>query len=757
MEKKLYDLMDWAAIEETVYAEAPRPDRLLGENAAGTGQLVFAFFPGAKNVKIITKKGKVFQMEEADEAGVFTALLPYRKPVSYEYEAEYENGDSRKVKDPYLYRNLLEPDEVSKFLSGESFDAWNFLGAHTGYVTGILDDASFTSTMELGNSKASIRGKEKEKEKVKGTFFAVWAPHAMRVSVVGDFNGWDPRTHQMIKDENSGIFFLFIPDVGEGELYKYSIKRNPRLEFLKSDPFARRSELRPADASIVPDDSRFTWKDSEWISERKNRDIQKSPVNIYEMHLGSWKRKDDSFMNYREIGEELSPYLEQQEYNCVEILPLMEHPLDESLGYQASGYFSATSRYGTPEDLKKMTDSLHRSGKGVILDWVPASFAKNASGLSKFDGDSLYEYSDPQRGLDPQWGTCIFDMGRPEVRSFLLSSAFYWLSEFHADGIKINSLENMLYLDNGRDPGEWQPNIYGGNENLQSESFVKTLTAGIHKRLPGTLIIAEETRGWPKLTASVEEGGLGVDFKWNSTWRNDFLDYMRTDPLFRKGRHGILTFSLLYAYSEHYILPFSHGEFTDMKGSLLGKMPGDFSEKIGNFKAAFGFLMLHPGKKLCFMGTEAAIEEEWDVTSELNWSEINDDVHSEILHYTAALNRFYMDHPALYDNDSDESGFEWVSSMDSDHSIITFARKSRDGRDRLFVVINFTPVVYENFICGVPEPGTYREVFNSDAVEFGGTGHINREPLESSDAPWDGREQSISIQASPLAVSIFTY
>ncbi len=753
MDKKLYDLMDWAEIEAIVYSEHDHPETVLGVHKVHSNLLIQAFLPDAKSVLLKNgKDGKLFPMEEADEAGFFAALVPQRKIQSYELHAKYEDGKEGVYKDPYVYPSFLKEEDLALFDKGEHYEIYRYLGAHPVSVAGVGKDA----VIFWEDQKP-----EKGQKAIKGTHFAVWAPNAMRVSVVGDFNQWDGRRHPMYRLGDSGIFSLFIPEIGCGELYKYEVKINSQTIVLKTDPYGYRSEVRPANASVVTDLYSFPWEDSEWLEKREKASFEREPMNIYELHLGSWKQVSDeknqmgSFMNYREIAPELAKYVKDMGYTHVELMPVMEHPLDESWGYQVTGYYAVTSRYGSPKDFMYFMNYMHKQGIGVILDWVPAHFPKDQNGLARFDGTCLYEHFDPRQGEHPHWGTLIYNYGRPQVANFLIANAMFWKEIYHADGIRMDAVASMLYLDYGRNPGEWIANENGGNENLEAVKMLQKLSAIFHQKKDGALLIAEESTAWPMVTGDIEENGLGFDLKWNMGWMNDFTSYMKADPYFRKGSHGMLVFSMVYAYSERFILPFSHDEVVHGKRSMLMKMPGDMDLKYGNLRAAYGFMLTHPGKKLQFMGQEFAQEEEWSEQRSLHWEELEDKGHQNFQLFVKELNQFYLNHPALYENDYDNEGFEWISCMDADHSIITFMRSDSRKKEQLLVICNFTPVLYENFKMGVPFGGSYKEIFNSDCERYGGTGCLNKKVLCAKDVSWDGRENSVTIDVPPFGICIF--
>ena len=744
MEKILYDLMDWAGIEELVYSEASDPGRLLGEHVIKEGLLIQAFLPNAAKVSV--KIGEEsFPMEMADENGFFAVLLEDRlELVPYHFLVTYEDGDSEEIVDPYSYQfyTAFTEEEVKKFGAGIYYDSYQKFGAHP--------------TVEAG---------------ISGVHFAVWAPDAMRVSVVGDFNFWDGRRHQMKKRGPSGIYEIFIPGLKPGTIYKYEIKTKAGDPMLKADPYANFSELRPNTASVIWDMTDYQWNDGEWIEKRKvaKDRLKDSPMSIYEVHLGSWMQKpvaqdengDDingsQFYNYREIAEKLAAYVKEMGYTHVELLPVMEHPLDESWGYQVTGYYAPTSRFGTPDDFKAFMDYMHKEGIGVILDWVPAHFPRDAHGLAAFDGTCLYEHKDPRQGSHPHWGTLIYNYGRPQVSNFLISNALYWAKEFHADGIRMDAVASMLYLDYGKNAGEWIANMYGGNENLEAVEFLKHLNSIFARDTEGAVLIAEESTAWPKVSGDENDGGLGFDFKWNMGWMNDFLDYMQCDPYFRHDHYGELTFSMLYAYSEKFVLVFSHDEVVHGKGSMAGKMPGDTQErKFANLRTAYGFMMGHPGKKLLFMGQDFGQMDEWNEKESLEWGLLKYDIHSQMKDYVKALNHLYRTQPALYKMDYEPEGFEWINCTYNDENIVIFERKTDKSEETLLFVCNFVPVEHEKFRLGVPFAGKYKEILNSDAKQFGGSGMVNPRVKMSKKEEWDARENSIVINLAPMSVAVFS-
>ena len=585
-----------------------------------------------------------------------------------------------------------------------------------------------------------------------GYYFAVWAPHAASVSVVGDFNNWDPDACPMQVLETSGIYERFIPDIKPGELYKFAITTQTGKVIFKADPFAQYAEYRPGTASITAFSDNFHWNDAAWVQKRESINPCEAAMSIYEVHLGSWKKKNrpekDGYYTYKEAAAELAAYVKEMGFTHVELLPVMEHPLDASWGYQVTGYFAATSRFGTPDDLKYLIDQLHQAGVGVILDWVPAHFPRDAFGLYHFDGTPTYEYADPRKGEHADWGTRVFDYGRSEVRSFLYSSALFWLEQYHIDGLRVDAVASMLYLDYGRQDGAWMPNIHGGNENLEAIEFFQKLNTTIFAAHPDVLMIAEESTAWPKVTYPVDEGGLGFNFKWNMGWMNDMLCYCSADPFFRKDMHDKITFSFMYAFSENYILPLSHDEVVHGKCSLIGKMPPPYENQFGGLRALYGYMAAHPGKKMLFMGGEFAQFSEWAYQRGLDWMLLDYPAHRQMQAYVKALNHFYLETPQLWEQDTDWHGFEWISN-----NIIAFRRIAKDGSD-IVVVVNFSPEEQPEYRIGVPIMGTYEEIFTSDKSEFGGSGITNGK-VKTDSKPLHGQEQSINIKIPRFGVLFF--
>ena len=743
MEQNLYDLMDWAGIEELVYSEASNPHAMLGPHLTESGLLIQALIPTAAQVVVkIASTGRKYAMELADEAGFFAVLIPRKSLAAYTLLVTYDNGVTVEIHDPYAYAPQFTSEDLKKFAAGIHYSIYDKMGAHPMTING-----------------------------VSGVYFSVWAPCALRVSVVGDFNLWDGRRHQMrrIGEGDGSVFELFIPGLTTGLIYKYEVKTKAGLPMLKADPYGNYAQLRPDNASVVWDINQYQWNDKAWMDKRARTNTKDKPFNIYEVHLGSWMRKETAkdeagedivgseFYNYREIAPRLADYVQDMGYTHVELMPVMEHPLDESWGYQVTGYYAPTSRYGTPDDFMYFMDYMHGRGIGVILDWVPAHFPRDAYGMANFDGTCVYEHMDPRKGSHPHWGTLIYNYGRPGVSNFLIANALFWAEKYHADAIRMDAVASMLYLDYGKNDGEWVANIYGGNENLEAVEFLKHLNSVFKGRRDGAVIIAEESTAWPMVTGNAKEGGLGFDYKWNMGWMNDFTNYMRCDPYFRKNNYGELVFSMLYAYSEDFVLVFSHDEVVHGKGSMIGKMPGATLEtKAENLRTAYAFMMGHPGKKLLFMGQEYAQVSEWNEGASLEWGLLDQPVHKNMQDYVRTLNKLYLEHPALYEMDYDPEGFEWINCSYQNESMVMFIRRSKKAGETLLFICNFDNIEPEKFRVGVPFEGKYKEIFNTDAKEFGGSGRVNGRMKSSKKIEWDEKEDSIEVNIPPMSVSIFT-
>ena len=647
---------------------------------------------------------------------------------AYRYIVSYENGSVETMQDAYRHECLITAEDEEKFAMGVHYTVYEKLGAHP----------------------LNLDGED-------GVYFAVWAPNALRVSTVGDFNHWDGRVHQMRKLP-SGIFEIFIPGVKAGDNYKYEIKLKTGLTYLKADPYGNAAQLRPETASVVADLRNFKWEDKEFIKKRKTFQKENAPISVYELYLGSFlaPKDDEEYANYREIADKLIPYVKEMGYTHVELMPVMEHPLDASWGYQVIGYYAPTARYGTPEDFMYFVNELHKAGIGVILDWVPAHFPRDIYGLSSFDGTCLYENPDEQRRSHPHWGTLVFDYGRPEVSNYLIANALFWVEKFHADGIRMDAVASMLYLDYGRNPGEWTANIYGGNENLEAVELIKHLNSMMGKRNPGVLRIAEESTAWSMVTGSLEDGGLGFDLKWNMGWMNDYLDYIKYDPYFRSHHHSELTFSMIYAYSEKFMLVFSHDEAVHGKSSMLGKMPGEREQKFANLRLTYAYMFTHPGRKLLFMGQDIGEFSEWNEMRQTEWELLKYPDHKGMAALVKKLNELYTTKPALYEWDDKPEGFAWINSINSTENLLTFMRRIRKKESLLVVAANFSGVEKQVKI-GVPYEGSYKEILNTDAEEFGGSGMVNKRAKRAVKKEWDDRPYSVSITLAPLSVSILEF
>lgn len=631
------------------------------------------------------------------------------------------------VKNKVKNGQLVDID-IDLFHKGRNYSSYKFMGAHI----------------------------VSEKRK-RGVRFTTWAPNASRIYVVGDFCDFQPKDEfKMEKANKRGVWSIFIPGLKEGTKYKYYIvNKNSSRGVYKADPYATFSELRPNTASIVKDECKFRWSDKKWINKREKTDILKSPVNIYEMHLGSWKTKDGEFLTYKELCDELPKYLIEMGYTHVEFMPLVEHPLDASWGYQGTGYYSVTSRYGNPEDLKELINILHKNDIGVILDWVPGHFCKDQHGLYHFDGSPTYEYQEGWKADNKGWGTSNFDLGRPEVKSFLISNALFWMREFHIDGLRVDAVSNMLYLNYGRNEGEWRPNKFGGDGCLEGIEFLKELNTAVFGEFRNVLMVAEESTSWPNVCMPIENGGLGFNFKWNMGWMNDTLKYVELDPIYRKYHHNSMTFSMMYNYSENFILPISHDEVVHGKKSLVDKMWGDYWNKFAGLRLYLAYMMGHPGKKLTFMGCEFAQFIEWREYEQLEWKLIdNFEMHKLTQDYCRSLNNFYKEHNALWELDYDTNGFEWIDADNGNQSIFTFIRRGNKAEDTLIFACNFTPVVYYDFRIGVPYKAEYNEIFNSDKKEFGGSNQVNENVILSEKVEYHNKPYSISLKVPPMAVSI---
>ena len=726
--RKAVFAINWMEVDALVQGIHNNPHHILGMHECIDDLYINVYLPGAKVVNAIeVSTRKKYTLVSERVPGFFSVVIKDKKPFEYKLNVRFDNGDEVTYFDPYVFEPVIDPIDISLFNEGKHYSIYEKMGAHPMTVDG-----------------------------VEGVLFAVWAPNADRVSVVGNFNNWDGRRHPMRKLDYSGIYELFIPGKLVGEIYKYEIKAKSGQVFMKSDPYAFSSEVRPANASRIVDIS-YKWKDAAWMEKREDKNTDEQPMAIYEMHLGSWKRPTDGreFYNYRDIASLLADYLLMMNYNYVELMPIMEHPYDPSWGYQVTGYYAPTSRYGSPADFMYFVDYLHSKGIGVILDWVPAHFPKDEHGLGRFDGTALYEHENPRRGEHPHWGTYIYNYGRNEVRNFLVANALYWAEKYHIDGIRIDAVASMLYLDYGRGDGEWLPNIYGGNENLEAIDFIKELNSKMHELHKGVIMIAEESTAWPMMTHPVEAGGLGFDYKWNMGWMNDFLNYMKLDPLYRKYHHNDLTFSMVYAYSEKFILVLSHDEVVHEKGSMIAKMPGGYEDKFSNLRVAYGYMMTHPGKKLLFMGQEIAQFTEFNENAEVDWSLFEFDAHVFMQGYVKELNELYKTEPALYELDSSPEGFTWINCNSANTSLLSYVRKGKKESDTLLIICNFTPMEHKAYKLATPSGGRWQEIFSSDNNRYGGEGRNNKTVKQAKKAECDGQEHYISVTVPPLSISVF--
>ncbi len=704
------------------------PFSVLGPHASGTeahaAWLIRTFQPHAKYVDVLTG-GKAIPMERVHPTGLFVASLPSR-PSSYQLRVTDFSDNSTDLEDAYSFEPLISDFDLHLHSEGTNYEGYNSFGAHTFTING-----------------------------VSGTRFAVWAPNAIVVSVVGNFNDWDTRRHPM-RARTGGVWEIFVPGVGEGTPYKYSVKSKFRGHSqLKADPYGFYMETPPQSASVVANLTKHEWNDHAWMEHRAAIKILDSPMAIYEVHAGSWLRGENNrYLTYRELGDKLVAYVKKMGYTHIELMPIAEHPYTPSWGYQVTGYFAPTSRFGAPEDFMYFVDRCHQENIGVIVDWVPAHFPKDSHGLAFFDGTSLYEHEDWRLGEHRDWGTLIFNFGRNEVRSFLISNAMFWLKKYHIDGLRVDAVASMLYLDYSRKAGEWVPNIYGGNENLDAINFLRKTNELIHQ-IPGAMSIAEESTAFTGVSRPTYLNGLGFTMKWNMGWMHDMLQYFSRDPIYRRFHQGDITFSMVYAFTENFVLPISHDEVVYGKKALLDKMPGDEWQRFANARAFLSYMYGHPGKKLLFMGCEFGQTAEWNSEGQVEWWLLDFEVHRKFQAFNAALNRLYASEPAMYEVDFQYWGFEWIDFHDAHNSVISFVRRARRKEDHLVFVCNFTPQPYKAYRIGFPESGEYREIFNSDAEMFGGSNMGNGGYLYASDAPSHGRAASASVVIPPLGVVVF--
>ncbi|MBK6327147.1 MAG: 1,4-alpha-glucan branching protein GlgB [Chloroflexi bacterium] len=726
-----YPTLAAGAIEAIVFAHHGDPFGVLGPHEYENGLVVRAFLPYAASISVVlVDQTAVYPMHLTHEAGLYEVFLANKAlPVDYQLQVVMHNGETAVLDDPYNFPPLLTNFDEHLMAEGTHMQMYRKLGAHL----------------------TTINGRA-------GVYFAVWAPNAQRVSVVGEFNSWDGRYHPMRFHHDTGVWELFLPGLGEGTLYKYEIKTHYQGYMVtKADPVGFFSELRPKNASIVWNIDKYNWQDAQWLADRPKYNGLNAPINIYEVHLGSWKRKNGwEWLTYQDMANDLVPYVKEMGFTHIELLPVAEHPFDGSWGYQVTGYFAPTSRFGTPDEFQAFVDACHQAGIGVILDWVPAHFPTDEHGLNFFDGTHLYEHADPRQGAHPDWGTLIFNYGRPEVRQFLISNALFWVEKYHIDGLRVDAVASMLYLDFSRQPGQWVPNRYGGRENLEAIDFIRAFNQRLHEAYPHVLTIAEESTAWPGVTRPVEDGGLGFDLKWNMGWMHDTLEYIKNEPIHRAYHHGMLTFSLLYAFSEKFLLPFSHDEVVHLKRSMLDKMPGDVWQRFANLRLLMGYQYGHPGKKLLFMGSEFGQWREWSEERSLDWSlvdtEVDDGRHAKLQTFITDLNHLYKTQLALYQEDYSWAGFTWIDFQNNQISVLAFARHAPQSNETVLVVCNFTPVVRENYRMGILEEGVYQEIINSDAEKYGGSNITNPGDLHSSPTRWYDQPFSIELTLPPLGV-----
>ena len=722
---KLYDIF------HIVNGEHSDPHTVLGmhemEENGRKAVVVRAFLPHAAGITVIdyANKRKKYPMERLHADGFFEVTIADREEW-FRYQLEYTDADGNTWRsyDPYSFSPTLSEFDRHLFGAGTHYEIYEKMG-----------------------------GRLMTHEGARGAAFSVWAPNAKAVSVIGDFNNWDARRSPMRRLGESGIWELFLPAAAEGDKYKFHVTQCDGRVVDKTDPYGVYAEVRPNNASVLYPLKRYKWKDRRWMTARRKYDFRAAPMNIYEVHLGSWKRAEGNrFLSYTELAEQLIPYVKEMGYTHIEMLPVEEHPFDGSWGYQVTGYYAPTSRYGSPDEFKQFVDACHQNGISVILDWVPAHFPKDDFALARFDGTALYEHQDPRLGEHIQWGTYIFNYGRKEVANFLLANALYWMDIFHIDGLRVDAVASLLRLDFCKEEGQWLPNVYGGSENLEAIEFLKHMNSVIAEREPGALMIAEDSTAWPGVTKKVEEGGLGFSLKWNMGWMNDFLSYIKLDPIYRKYHQNKLTFGMAYHYAENFVLVLSHDEVVHTKSSMIGKMPGDVWQSFANLRLSYGFMMGHPGKKLLFMGGEFAQYSEWSEARSLDWHLLQYADHQEMQAYVKELNHLYAEESAFWAEDFDPNGFQWIECDDAESSIVSFVRRSQEKE--LVFLCNFTPVVHRGFSLGVPQEGVYHERLNSDAARFGGSDVINAVPLQSRAEPAGRCPFRVELDVPPLGMVI---
>lgn len=724
-------------LKKIINSEHSNPHSILGMHRTNLGGekaiAIRAFVPQADSMAVSSTDGTNIycEMKKVDDNGFFEAIINNRDDFfKYELIAKDISGNEWKFIDPYCFDSLISEYDVYLFNKGKNYRVYEKLGSHPMIVNG-----------------------------VSGVLFGVWAPNAKRVSVIGDFNLWDGRRNQMRLIGTSGVWELFIPGLMDNDLYKYEIKTEKDALIQKSDPYGNFMELRPNTASKIFDINTYRWSDQNWIAKRRRTNFNHIPMSIYEVHLGSWLKPDDKefgFLNYKELAHRLVDYVKDMGYTHIELMPVEEHPFDGSWGYQVTGYYAPSSRYGNPYDFMYFVDYCHQNEIGIILDWVPAHFPRDMYGLAKFDGTPLYEYPDPRKGEHPDWGTLIFNYAKSEVKNFLIANAVYWLEKYHIDGLRVDAVASMLYLDYGKKDGQWVANKYGGNQNLEAVEFMQQLNNTIDDLDLGALMIAEESTAWDGVSRSAKDGGLGYNFKWNMGWMNDFINYMSMDPIYRQFHQGQLTFSFEYMYSENYILVLSHDEVVHGKCSMINKMPGEIQTKFSNLRAAYGFMYAHPGKKLSFMGNEFAQLREWSEERSLDWDLLNDDNHKKLHNYCRDLNSLYKKEKCLWELDNNKEGFECLDKLDGNHSFVAFSRQAKNKKDKLIFLFNFIPVTYKR-VLGVDDEGEYVEIFNSDASKYGGTNTLNLKPLKTDKTPSNGKKISIALDLPGLSMIVLRF
>ena len=707
------------------------PHTVLGAHPSPRGLVVRALRPGATRVRVLTDDGKTVELGRSHDGGVFEGVLAgVHDVVPYRLTASYANSGTWTTRDPYAFLPTLGAIDLHLSGEGRHERLWERLGAHPGHA-------------RLGTH-----------ESIPGVSFAVWAPEAARVSVVGDFNRWDGRTHPMRRLGESGVWELFVPDLAVGALYQYELRTHEGLIAKKADPLAFRTLPPPSTASMV-DEARHVWRDSEWLAARPHFDARKRPLSIYEVHLGSWRRVVEDgqrSLTYSELARALVDYVADLGFTHVQLLPVMEHPFGGSWGYQVTSYFAPTARWGSPDELRELIDAFHQRGIGVLLDWVPAHFPRDAWALARFDGTALYEHLDPRKGEHPDWGTLVFNLGRNEVRNFLIASALYWLDSFHIDGLRVDAVASMLYLDYSRKEGQWEPNAHGGRENLEAVAFFREFADTVHRSKPGTVLIAEESTAWPQVTHPTHEGGLGFDLKWDMGWMHDTLDYFKHDPLGRNEHHHRLTFGVMYMDSEAFVLPLSHDEVVHLKGSLLTKMPGNLAQKHAGLRSLYATMWSRPGRKLLFMGGELAQRTEWNHDRSLDWHLLEDPLSAGVHRLVGTLNALYKSEPALYEADGTHRAFRWIDPDDRDANLIVYRRIAPSTGEELICIGNFSGAAHRGYRLALPRAGSYRVLLDTDAAEFGGSRTVPREPLHTEDVPKYSLPCSAVLDLAPLSV-----